>query len=876
MVNLDLTKGFEGSFLKPETKSNEAQSASDSLRRAAQELTGPGEKGVKFRQAVAEFTGTLAAGISGAVVWSLGTAATRGIGTAGSLGLAMGLGGLVKFGVKSGIEHLILDPEYHTASAVDLAWGAVDGVSGVAGSLAEKQISGNFLRSVGRKHLGPDVSATMAEMAGAKVVSQSIVPQIKHNFVRGLAGGAAGSFTWSIPHSIKDNWSLIAESPLAGLNAAKNQILSDMLTGTVLGGGFGGLGTAIIRSPRIVRHGWAKIEGDAHVTRLDIAHINDLHSELVGSHGLPRIASRLGQLKAQSAAQGRTRHFYVAGDVESGNVVFSFTRGGYVENEALARMGVDAIIPGNHPYDIAGGGYDVARYARVMGKVAEGRNYPLLAANLDLSAYPDYEKLVRPYIIHEIKGPAGPEKMGVIGLITDEGAVGKIRYLDPVESAERYIAELHEKGVDKIVVLSHMGLSQDVELARRVKGISAIVSGHSHDFEAVPRWVRQGEHKTGILNRFAGDRDRYARWDVPIVQAGSNGRWLGELNLAFKPSGAADYYRTTGRLHAITNRIPSDREIEKFVNGYLDDLNELRSIQYNSESVAPYSLAGIRTGETPLGNLVSDAMRASLRRKLGTDAVDVVLMNSGGIRAGIRAHDPITRLDLANIFMNAGKPRHEAKELYILQMTGKQIKQALEYGVHDMELPAGFTEQNLAQKIQKLLSDPTPPSYAHEPGNFLQVSGLRYSFDLSRQPALPGQPGAGRVAEVMVETRGARFVPIKDDAVYKVAARLHAIAKWHMAGIFGDQRYLKHSLALLDARPSGLSQVDLLADFIQGRTLDPGKIGRVNGRIRDLSPRTWEPSLRPGIALVAYAGLSARSPYASVSPDSPEKQGGKR
>ncbi|HEY9871247.1 MAG TPA: hypothetical protein V6D08_18955, partial [Candidatus Obscuribacterales bacterium] len=104
MVNLDLTKGFEGSFLKQETSSNEAQSASDSLRRAAQELTGPSEKGVQFRQAVAEFTGTLAAGITGAVVWSLGTAATRGIGTAGSLGLAMGLGGLVKFGVKSGIE----------------------------------------------------------------------------------------------------------------------------------------------------------------------------------------------------------------------------------------------------------------------------------------------------------------------------------------------------------------------------------------------------------------------------------------------------------------------------------------------------------------------------------------------------------------------------------------------------------------------------------------------------------------------------------------------------------------------------------------------------------------------------------------------------
>src|SRR4029434_588265 len=86
--------------------------------------------------------------------------------------------------------------------------------------------------------------------------------------------------------------------------------------------------------------------------------------------------------------------------------------------------------------------------------------------------------------------------------ISEEGAMGKIRHLDPVQAAEKYIGELHGQGVDKVVVLSHMGLSQDIERAKRVKGISAIVGGHSHDFEVVPRWVRQGSDKRGIFNWF--------------------------------------------------------------------------------------------------------------------------------------------------------------------------------------------------------------------------------------------------------------------------------------------------------------------------------------------------------------------------------------
>lgn len=864
MSETNLLKGKINLESGSDPQAAETLSSSQKLLSAANELIGTGEKGVKFRQAVCEFTGSLTAGITGAVVFSVGTAASRGIGRAGSLALAMTLSGAVKFSVKSGLEHLLLEEDKRTASKEDFAWGAVDGLAGVAGSLAERQISTNFMRSLGRKHLGADISATMAEMAGAKVISGSIAEQIKHNSLRGITGGAAGGFVWSVPHSLAGNWERIAEDPLSGLNATKNQILSDTVTGMFLGGTISGLGTAIIRSPQIARHGLARIEGDAQVARLDIAHLNDLHSELTGAHGLPRIATKLDELRAKSAESGRPHHFYVAGDTESGNVIYSFTRGGYVENEALARMKMDALIPGNHPYDVAGGGYDVGKYVKVMARVSEGRQLPLLAANLDLSAYPEYQAMVRPYAVREIATAEGPQKVGIIGLITEEGAVGKIKFRDPVEVAERSIAELHARGINKVIVLSHLGLTGDVDLARRVKGISAIIGGHSHDFEPIPRWVRQGstDGRAGMLSLLLRrNADPHAGWEVPIVQAGSNGRWLGELNLAFRANGAADRYRTSGRLHPITKEIPANREIDKFINNYLDDLKDLKGLEYNSEAVAPYSMTNIRNRETPLGNLISDAMLSQVRRHLGEDSVDIVLMNSGAIRSGLKAHDPITRLDLANVFMNAGRANLEVKELHLVKMTGRQVRDALEYGVHDMSAADGFVNQNVLKRIRLLLSDPAPPSYRAEPGSFLQVAGLKYSFDLSKTPRMPGESAGGRVSEVLVRGKGGAFQAIDDNKVYTVAARLHAIAKWHMHGIFGDQRNFRDTLKKVAAENPRLSQVDLLGEHIQGRTLDPAKIGRVDGRIRDLTPQPWEPTLRPGISLPAYAAMSSRTPY---------------
>jgi len=211
------------------------------------------------------------------------------------------------------------------------------------------------------------------------------------------------------------------------------------------------------------------------------------------------------------------------------------------------------------------------------------------------------------------------------------------------------------------------------------------------------------------------------------------------------------------------------------------------------------------------------------------------------------------------VFMNAGDPQKELEGMVRLKMTGQQIKDVLEYGVHDLVQP-GAAKEGLFQRIRRLFAEPSASGYADEPGNFVQVSGLKYSFDLTRPPFTPGMAGPARISNVMVEVSPGNFAPIADNGLYTVLTRFHPLEKWQDYGLFGD-KYLPAVLKDLQAAPVRLSPVELLGEYVNGKTLDPGVIGKVEGRITDLTPKPWQPTLRPGLSLVSYPGLSARSVF---------------
>ncbi len=172
----------------------------------------------------------------------------------------------------------------------------------------------------------------------------------------------------------------------------------------------------------------------------------------------------------------------------------------------------------------------------------------------------DFEELVfPPYTIKEIGGA----KIGIIGQsfpftstanpkkFTQGWSFG-LRH----ESLQKYINELRkEKKVDAVIVLSHDGFSVDQELAKKVKGIDFILSGHTHDPSPKPI----------IVN------------DTVILIAGSHGKFISRLDLEIKGKKVVDY--SFKLMPVASNLIPADKKgdelIAKWYKPYDKELGEV-------------------------------------------------------------------------------------------------------------------------------------------------------------------------------------------------------------------------------------------------------------------------------------------------------------
>ncbi len=107
-------------------------------------------------------------------------------------------------------------------------------------------------------------------------------------------------------------------------------------------------------------------------------------------------------------------------------------------------------------------------------------------------------------------------RVHVLGLLVMQYPVGSPwerifgwRFLDPWDAIAPYARAVPDG--EALVVLSHLGLSLDHELARRVPRIDLLLGGHSHDTLPEPR--------------YAGE--------VPIVHAGPYGRFVSRSELVF-------------------------------------------------------------------------------------------------------------------------------------------------------------------------------------------------------------------------------------------------------------------------------------------------------------------------------------------------------
>ncbi len=484
---------------------------------------------------------------------------------------------------------------------------------------------------------------------------------------------------------------------------------------------------------------------------LTVLHTNDFHArfEPISKYDSPCSAEDNGEGKcfggtarlitAVEAARARAENSILVsgGDQFQGTLFYTYYKG-KLAAEMMNNLGYDGMTVGNHEFDDG---------PEVLRGFMDAIDFPILMSNADVSGEPLLAGKLQKSTVIEVGG----QKIGLIGLTpqdTDElASPGKnVVFTDPVGAVQHEVDKLTAEGVNKIIVLSHSGYSVDQRVAAETTGVDVIVGGHTNTY------------LSNVSDRAAGPYPTMIG-DTAIVQAYAYGKFLGELNVVFDDDG--NVLSATGEPISMDAEITEDAATVARIAEAAAPLEAIRSKIVASTSAAiDGDRANCRVVECQMGNLIADAMLD----RVADQGVTIAIQNGGGIRASIDAGE-VTMGEVLTVlpFQNS---------LATFQISGAGVIVALENGVSQLEDSAG---------------------------RFAQVSGLRYTFDVSVTA------GEGRISDVMVQD-GAAWVPIDPDALYGVVTNNYVRSGGDGYKIFANEA--------INAYDYGPSLEDVVAEYM--------------------------------------------------------------
>lgn len=511
--------------------------------------------------------------------------------------------------------------------------------------------------------------------------------------------------------------------------------------------------------------------------RIRVAHINDTHSyfeptslqleltigqqsyaPFVSAGGIARIKTRAQQLKLQAEQAKRSFLFLHAGDCFQGTLYFSLFKG-EANAVMLNQLGLDAMAIGNHELDM--GNLPVAEFAQRI-------DFPLLAGNWDLTnERQDKPKTLRcnpaiysykpqsrsaQWVIKHV----GDESIAIFSLALDKMAEISNPDIDTpfvscIATAKNTVAEIHKAGINKIILLSHMGYDADLDLANHVDGISLIVGGHSH--------VLQGDFSQLGL---AKSDDYGVRINKTyVVQAGFHALSLGHCDIDFDANGQVTAFNGKNelllgrRLFVDTSMSQSWHDdnydpIRKFVHSHANvavckkdlAIQQLLVTRYQAQvreqqkTILAHTARKLRhiripdeQGGSDIAPMVADSFIYALKQN-GIH-VDFAIHNAGGVRNSIAVGD-ISVADIAGKVLPFLVPigAYEIKGLHIAQVLEGAINNALNNGVEGTGS-----------------------------GSYPYTANLRYRYDAD---AAKGQ----RISQLEIATQNAGWQPIGAEQTY--------------------------------------------------------------------------------------------------------------
>lgn len=296
-----------------------------------------------------------------------------------------------------------------------------------------------------------------------------------------------------------------------------------------------GLGGARGQPPHLVGAQLLKVFGiapgtiEAHAfTCLDFTQAAKTYGKVGGFAHLATLIKRL-----KSSRPGAL--LLDGGDSWQGSGPALWTRGQDMV-DASKLLGVD-VMTGHWEFTL---GMD--RVREIVDKDFAGK-IEFLAQNIRTADFGD--PVFRPYTIRQLNGVP----VAVIGQAFPYTPIANPRYFVAdwtfgiqEEALQKIVDEVRAKGAQAVVLLSHNGMDVDLKLAGRVRGIDAILGGHTHDGVPAPTVVRNGGGQTLVTN------------------AGCNGKFLAVLDLDVRRGKVADFrYKL---LPVFSNLLPADAAME--------------------------------------------------------------------------------------------------------------------------------------------------------------------------------------------------------------------------------------------------------------------------------------------------------------------------
>ncbi|MBU1336253.1 MAG: 5'-nucleotidase C-terminal domain-containing protein [Alphaproteobacteria bacterium] len=475
---------------------------------------------------------------------------------------------------------------------------------------------------------------------------------------------------------------------------------------------------------------------------LNILHINDFHSRfdpITGTDsncnaeddaagecfgGIARLKTIIDDTRAKY--EDGNSLLLSAGDNFQGSLYYT-TYKSKVVSDFFNQMGFDVVATGNHEFDDG---------PEEFMKFIEAAEFPIIGGNFDVTRDENLRGKIKGSFVIEIGG----EKIGIIGATTEDtpeiASPGpNVEFTDVIQYVRGASEALDAAGVNKIILLSHIGYTVDMDVAAALPLVDVIVGGHSHTLLSNTAEGAAGPYPTMVTNPDGVE--------VPVVQANQYGKYLGDIAITWDDNGVVT--KAEGEPYLIDASVVGNEDFAGQLAELAAPIEEAMGVVIGTTTAdIDGSRETCRVVECQMGNLVADAMLD----RVVDQGVTIAIQNGGGLRASIDAGE-ITVGEVITVlpFSNT---------LATVDLSGADVIEALENGVSDIENGAG---------------------------RFPQVAGLKYSYTLA-------SPAGERISDVMVGS-GDTWAPIDEAATYSIVTNNYMRGGGDGYGTFaeGDNPY---------------------------------------------------------------------------------------